>query len=156
MESRRAHFSIWNATGAKVASTAGAQCANFDGEGVGKKCWIPYRFETGRSYRLRVRKGRRDRLGIWWTGTVVDDAGVETKVGRIRAPRGTGRVASTYGFDEYFSAAPCPAPTSAAFFSAPAALDPGKPVYATFDVDDQSQRARQPALRVASAASCWS
>jgi len=42
--SRTAHFAIWNATAAYWAPPA--QCANFGGEGVGKKCWITYPFTT--------------------------------------------------------------------------------------------------------------
>src|SRR5262249_40460761 len=66
----------------------------------------------------------------WWVGTVIDQSGVETTIGALRAPRGTGLVSGSASFTEYFSTA-CPAPASSGFFLAPAALDFYSPIYGT-------------------------
>lgn len=101
--SRLAKFSIWNATSARAAT--GGTCRDFGGEGIGKTCDLPYRFSTGQWYRLRVWALEADANGQWWGAWVIDSAGNESHIGSIRAPLGTGRIADTSSFNEYFGPA---------------------------------------------------
>lgn len=117
---RQVRFSIWNATVFRVSTVDGAACRPFGGEGVGMTCTIPYAWETGRWYRLRVRMLDSDAGGQWWGAWVMDDTGLEWHVGDIRAP-GPGLVTSTTTFNEYFGPAagfPCgqPPPSSVYVF----------------------------------------
>ncbi len=115
---RKVRFSIWNATAFRVSSVEGAACRPFGGEGVGMTCTIPYAWETGRWYRLRIRRLHSDIEGQWWSAWVTDDAGRERRVGDIRAP-GSGLITSTTSFNEYYGPAagfPCGEPPPSAVF----------------------------------------
>jgi len=75
---KMAIFSIWDALEAE-----GSGVVPFSGEGVGWSCRIPYQWEAGRAYELRVSTPGDD----WWEASVRDDAtGVETDIGAIRVP----------------------------------------------------------------------
>jgi len=79
---KMAIFSIWDALGAEGMGTV-----RFGGEGVGWSCRIPYRWEAGRVYRLRVATDRRG----WWDASVADiAAGTTSWIGRIRVPEDWG------------------------------------------------------------------
>jgi hypothetical protein len=115
---RIARFSIWNSTSATPAK--GGTCRDFDGEGIGKTCEIPFRFELDHPYRLRMWRvtGPDNVWGAW----IIDEVShVETAIGQIRAPKADGDVTSADTFDEYFGAArPCDqVPASAADIFAP-------------------------------------
>ena len=113
---RKVRFSIWNATAFRASTVEGAACRPFGGEGVGMTCTIPYAWETGRWYRLRIRMLDSDTEGQWWGAWVMDDAGRERRVGDIRAP-GTGLITSTSTFNEYYGPAegfPCGQPPPSA------------------------------------------
>ena len=74
---KMAIFSIWNAVEADGPST------RFSGEGEGWSCRIPYQWEAGRAYALKVATVG----GGWWTAKVRDEAtGVISEIGGIRVP----------------------------------------------------------------------
>lgn len=71
-------FSIWDALEAE-----GPGIVRFSGEGSGWSCRIPYQWEAGRAYALRVNTPG----GGWWGASVRDEAtGQETEIGGIRVP----------------------------------------------------------------------
>lgn len=86
---KAAVFSIWQALGA-VAGSPGSACATFGGEGTGWSCRIPYDWQPGRTYRLRIWEyccAETPGAPEWWTGTVTDTTtGAETFLGRIQVP----------------------------------------------------------------------
>ncbi|HEX2549460.1 MAG TPA: DUF3472 domain-containing protein [Gammaproteobacteria bacterium] len=95
---KQAIFSIWNALAAN-----GANCATFGGEGVGYNCKLPYNFEQGRTYRVRVARLAGDSTGDWWGAWVSDvQTKVETTIGFIKSPANSGLIKTSYLFDEYF------------------------------------------------------
>ena len=98
---RKVRFSIWDATAFRVSVVEGAQCRPFGGEGVGMTCTIPYAWEAGRWYGLRIRMLDSDAEGQWWGAWVLDDARQEQRVGDIRAPS-PGLITSTSTFNEYY------------------------------------------------------
>ena len=120
---RRVRFSIWNATGARRSAIPGADCRDFGGEGVGKTCTIPYDFSTGRWYRLRIWRLNIMSYGTWWGGWVIDDAGNESYIGSILAPRGVDLITGTASFSEYYGTSvgyPCGRlPPSTVYFYQP-------------------------------------
>ncbi|HVF14490.1 MAG TPA: DUF3472 domain-containing protein [Acidimicrobiales bacterium] len=83
---KMAIFSIWDALGADGMGTV-----RFGGEGTGWSCRIPYLWEAGRAYRLRVAS---DRPG-WWDAAVTDSVtGATSWIGRIQVPEGWGGLGS--------------------------------------------------------------
>lgn len=75
---KMAIFSIWNALEA-----AGAGTTHFSGEGEGWSCRIPYMWEPGRAYGLKVSAIG----GGWWEAKVRDEStGVISLIGGIRVP----------------------------------------------------------------------
>ena len=102
--SRKVRFSIWNATAFRASAGEGADCRPFGGEGVGMTCTIPYAWETGRWYRLRIRMLDSDTQGHWWGAWVMDDAGREQRVGDILRP-GPELIGATYSFNEFYGLA---------------------------------------------------
>lgn len=117
---RIARFSIWSSTAATPA--AGATCRNFDGEGVGKTCEIPFSFQLDHPYRYRIWRLANEDDGNWWGAWIIDDVThVETAIGEIRAPAAAGDIDSADTFDEYFGdALPCDrVPASAGDVAAP-------------------------------------
>lgn len=117
---RIARFSVWNSTAATAA--AGGTCRNFDGEGIGKTCEIPFAFQLDHPYRYRMWRLSNDGQGNWWGAWIIDEVThVETPIGQIRTPAVDGDVTSADTFDEYFGdAMPCDrVPWSAADILAP-------------------------------------
>ena len=75
---KMAIFSIWNALEA-----AGPGTTRFSGEGEGWSCRIPYMWEAGKAYGLKVSAIG----GGWWEAKVRDEAtGVVSEIGGIRVP----------------------------------------------------------------------
>lgn len=75
---KMAIFSIWDALEA-----AGPGTTRFGGEGEGWSCRIPYMWEAGRAYGLKVSAVG----GGWWEAKVRDEAtGVVSQIGGIRVP----------------------------------------------------------------------
>ncbi|HWI05078.1 MAG TPA: DUF3472 domain-containing protein [Acidimicrobiales bacterium] len=75
---KMAIFSIWDALEA-----AGPGTTRFSGEGEGWSCRIPYMWEAGRAYGLKVSAIG----GGWWEAKVRDEAtGVVSQIGGIRVP----------------------------------------------------------------------
>jgi hypothetical protein len=71
-------FSIWDAEEAE-----GPGAVRFSGEGTGWSCRIPYAWEAGRAYGMRVYTPG----GGWWAAAVRDEAtGVIEDIGGIRVP----------------------------------------------------------------------
>jgi hypothetical protein len=84
---KMAIFSFWDTLGAE-----GPGVVRFGGEGVGWSCRIPYFWEAGRAYRLRVELVDVDGREAWWAASVADvDRGEDSQeFGRICAPAGWG------------------------------------------------------------------
>jgi hypothetical protein len=75
---KTAIFSIWDAEEA-----AGAGAVPFSGEGSGWSCRIPYQWEAGRAYGMRVWTIG----GGWWAAAVREEAtGRNSEIGGIRVP----------------------------------------------------------------------
>lgn len=75
---KMAIFSIWDAVEA-----AGPGTTRFSGEGEGWSCRIPYQWQPGRAYALKVSSIG----GNWWEAKVRDEAtGVISQIGGIRVP----------------------------------------------------------------------
>lgn len=99
--SRTVHFAIWDADSAVAGS--GASCSNFSGEGVGKKCWLPYSWSTGSSYTFRIWRLETDAVGQWWGAWLITSGGTEKYIGKIRAKKAAALInTSLYNFDEYW------------------------------------------------------
>jgi hypothetical protein len=77
---KMAIFSLWDALAAD-----GPGFVPFSGEGSGWSCRIPWLWEAGRPYRLRVGVAESDERAVWW-GAWVDG----TEIGRIRYPAAWG------------------------------------------------------------------
>ncbi len=101
---RRAIFSIWNARAARPSAEPGALARPFDGEGVGYQTMIPYDWQPGHYYRMRVWAVGTDAGGEWWLGVVIDDTtGRETVIGTIQVAPGRGWIAPHIGnFVEWY------------------------------------------------------
>ncbi|MCA9773474.1 MAG: DUF3472 domain-containing protein [Myxococcales bacterium] len=88
---KMALVSIWQALGG-LAGSPGSVCQTFGGEGTGWSCRIPYDWQEGRTYRLRLWEyccAETPGAAEWWTGSVTDlTTGVETILGRIQVPGG--------------------------------------------------------------------
>ncbi len=83
---RIAVFSIRNAVGGEDGDTGSARQ-----DGSGWSCRIPYPWEAGRPYGMRVWTDER----AWWSAAVRDQTtGQETVIGRIRVPDDWRRLAS--------------------------------------------------------------
>lgn len=105
---RKARFSIWDST--KAYAGPGASCRAFGGEGVGRTCEVAYWFQTGRAYRYRVERTKKDDNGAWyWKGSIIDTVtGQTTVIGLIRSPRRATAVVGGATFSEYYGdAVPC-------------------------------------------------
>ena len=75
---KMAIFSIWDAVEA-----AGPGTTRFSGEGEGWSCRIPYLWQPGRAYALKVSSIG----GNWWEAKVRDEAtGIISQIGGIRVP----------------------------------------------------------------------
>jgi hypothetical protein len=75
---KMAIFSIWNAVEA-----AGPGTTRFSGEGSGWSCRIPYLWQPGRAYALKIASIG----GNWWEAKVRDEVtGVISQIGGIRVP----------------------------------------------------------------------
>jgi len=75
---KTAIFSIWDAEDAE-----GPGVVRFDGEGTGLSCRIPYAWQPGMAYAMRVSAPG----GGWWSGQVRDEqTGIVSELGGIRVP----------------------------------------------------------------------
>ena len=95
---KTAIFSVWKALEAEGPATMA-----FEGEGEGYSCRIPYEWEAGRPYRLRVATAAPS----WWEATVADEAtGESTLIGRVRvAPQWGGLGSWSVMWTEFFGGA---------------------------------------------------
>jgi uncharacterized protein DUF3472 len=84
-DDQNVRFSIWNATAAE-----GESCRTFANEGEGYTCVLPVKIESGKLYRLRLRRLEAVHDGQWWGGWLIEagrnGALVEHRIGRIKAP----------------------------------------------------------------------
>lgn len=85
---KMAIFSIWDALGAEPG--AGASSEQFTGEGEGWSCRIPYEWEEGRTYRLRIWElccAHEPWKDEWWAAWIMDTStNQETFIGKIKVP----------------------------------------------------------------------
>lgn len=95
-----ARLSIWDSQDATPGPGAG--CRDFDGEGIGKTCWLPLAWAEGTAYAMRV--GTVDAAS--WRGEVVNiETGDSRVIGDIAAPPGGSLIASNVSaFTEYYGA----------------------------------------------------
>jgi len=118
-EGKIALFSIWDAVSAE-----GQAASRFSGEGEGWTCRVPYAWEAGRGYRLRVWTLEPG----WWAASVRDEVtAVETEIGFIRVP-GDWRQLDTWSvmWTEYYGrplTSCADLPHSKVIFSTPTAAD---------------------------------
>ena len=107
---RQASFTIWSARGAQRSVIPGAECRAISSGGIlgaGRTCAIPYDFRTGRWYRLRIWRLNDTSLGRWWGGWVIDNAGNESLIGYILAPRDDDLITSTRSYSSTSVRYPC-------------------------------------------------
>lgn len=91
-------FSLWNADAA-----TGDACGQFEGEGNGYSCRIPFRIRTNAQYRLRVLRLHADADGQWWGGWVHSaSTRTEYHIGDIRVPTSHTSMRELANFSEYF------------------------------------------------------
>src|SRR5436189_53215 len=118
---KMAIFSFWNTLGAE-----GPAYQRFGGEGEGWSCRIPFAWEAGQAYRLRVEAVDEDASTIMW-GAFVDGE----EFGRIRAPVQWGRMGAwSVMWTEYYGGplARCSdLPYSNVRFSTPVGDGPARP-----------------------------
>jgi Domain of unknown function (DUF3472) len=81
---KMAIFSFWNTLSASPGSE-GTICQTFGGEGVGYSCRVPYNWEDGNTYRLRVYSNNIS-SNIWFGAIVDTKTGIETILGSITTP----------------------------------------------------------------------
>ena len=91
-------FSIWDALDATPA--AGATCQPFGGEGIGQSCRLPFEWQPGVAYRLRLEAGAMD--DVWRVS--LSGGGTDARaLGTIRVPAGWGLIEPTSAvFTEYY------------------------------------------------------
>lgn len=93
---KMAIFSFWDTLSAK-----GPGVVRFGGEGVGWSCRIPFSWEPGQAYRLRVGVVDEDADERWWAAELDGD-----EFGRIRAPAAWGRLGAwSVMWTEYYGPA---------------------------------------------------
>lgn len=102
---KRAIFSWWGASGATCSSVPGAICRPFSGEGEGYQTMIPYEWETGRDYRVRVWVLGTNPDGTETWGAWIQDGstGVDTPIGYIRVPQTFGWLDSGVNWNEWYA-----------------------------------------------------
>lgn len=77
-------FSVWDALDARGPGFA----RRFGGEGVGFQTLIPYDWQVGKAYRLRLFKSGESRKGTEWTAMVREESsGDEVTIGTITVPK---------------------------------------------------------------------
>jgi hypothetical protein len=94
-------FSLWNASAA-----SGEACGEFDGEGNGFSCRIPFKFRNNVRYRLRVQRLHTDPAGQWWGGWIRSSrTGHDYHIGDIRVGSSHTAMSAPSNFSEYFGRA---------------------------------------------------
>jgi uncharacterized protein DUF3472 len=94
-------FSLWNANAA-----SGKACGQFEGEGNGYSCRLPFRIRTKAHYGLRVLRLHADADGQWWGGWVRSfRTGTAYHIGDIRVPASHTAMGVPSNFSEYFGPA---------------------------------------------------
>jgi len=97
-------FAIWNATNAVSGPTS--TCGAFDGEGVGRQCYMPFNWVANKTYHFRV----EHTTGTSFRGYIADQSTTpptETYLGEIQAPAGTAGIGgSSFQWLEYYTTAP--------------------------------------------------
>ncbi|KAI0562789.1 hypothetical protein FGB62_53g05 [Gracilaria domingensis] len=103
--------SFADALDAKPGQGADAYAGTFGGEGVGCSCKIPFDWQEGKQYRLRlfeIADARYPDQPEWWGAWVMDMETVqETFIGQIKVPAAWGWMkGSTNFFVEYYLSVP--------------------------------------------------
>ena len=114
---RQASFTLLTASGARRSMIPGAECRTI--LSGGRTCAIPYDFRTDRWYLLRIWRLNDTSLGRWWGGWVIDDAGNESYIGSILAPRDDDLISRTWSSSRTSVAYTCgrfPPPSSVYFY----------------------------------------
>ena len=121
---------VFSVFGSALSGTTGScvlESKGFDGYNTsGTSCRVPFDWQAGREYKLKVKKISTDSTGHWWQGSIKDTfTGTETVIAKIKIPRTwTGLGTWSVMWTEYFGAQPssCSAlPYSNVTFSAPTA-----------------------------------
>ena len=106
---KTAVFSIFSAGIYGTPSNCKVEQAGFDGyAGGGTSCRIPFEWQTGRKYSMRVLKTASDSQSTTWTGSIVDTtSNTDTFIANIKVPKSwQGMGDWTSAWTEYFGTKP--------------------------------------------------
>lgn len=87
----RGKTAVFSVFGSALSGTSGAcvlEVKGFDGYNTsGTSCRVPYEWQTGRKYTLRVKMVSSDSSGKWWQAYIKDTfTNTETSVAKIKTP----------------------------------------------------------------------
>ena len=97
---KMAIFSIWNAT--QGLAEPGGKGTSFGGEGVGYSVRIPYQWQTGTGYRLKIYLDADGPSKLWAASITNLSSGSVSRIGRIYAPAGHGLIYNPITFHERY------------------------------------------------------
>lgn len=99
-------FSIWKAIDAINSTIEGSSAETFGHEGTGYSCKIPFNWDEGKLYKLRLLKiiPTNDDESVFWEASIVDMLDNKTfTIGRIAIPKNWGNLQEHSNFFvEYF------------------------------------------------------
>lgn len=101
---KTAVFSIFSSGLAGTSGNCIVQQAGFDGYNTsGTSCRIPYEWEIGKIYQMKVAQTRSDATGKWWTAYVIDSStGIKTFIADIKVPTTWQGINISLNWTEYF------------------------------------------------------
>ncbi|MBF0584226.1 MAG: DUF3472 domain-containing protein [Magnetococcales bacterium] len=83
-EGKKAIFSIWDASGSAGSAVPEGQCKRFGHEGSGAQCIVPYEWQQGREYLLKIRPVGRTAGGEQWQSLIRElTTGRESVIGTL-------------------------------------------------------------------------
>jgi hypothetical protein len=92
-QGKRAIFSLWDAQDVPGSAAPEGECKRFGHEGSGAQCFLPYPWEMGREYLLRLALLSASAKGERWQATIRDlGTGREQVIGVIEAKNSAGQV----------------------------------------------------------------
>jgi hypothetical protein len=107
------NVALWGATNATAVGENAAVRNNTDGQ-PGRAVYMPYLWEEGVCYRMRVWQNGSDANGFWWQFWVKNEnTGIDTHIGNIYVPNKNYIGNQTIAWTEYYGAGknePCGSP----------------------------------------------
>lgn len=107
------NVAMWGATDAQPIGTGAGMRPNTDGA-PGRAIYMPYEWEQGIVYRLRVWQVDSDNNGFWWGFWILNEStGVDTEIGKIYVPLKDFIGNSCINWTEYYGGGnddPCDSP----------------------------------------------